>query len=327
MNILGFSVLTTFFYQPFRLLPSTNHLIHPLQFDDNASGIHFTTGRRHRGSSNSLSSLAGSMRRVNTAGSIFKRFLSRSDSQSQPHTPSGTDGVYLGIPGNSGKMPKSASNASLAGSKILPPPARITDQVIEEVDEQQTITSMRQEIRPKAEDLFNQGPLTMNTPQQQQQQQPPSGPPPASKPVDVPMRTLGGPSSHTFTINEMNHPYMERNDNEFVSCSAPSTQFRPPTPTGFDEYDRYGKDGGSIVGGGGAGVVGDGDATTLAGGEDADDFEKLRLARERERTERQRLNIARSISTTQGSNPTNLNVDLVEALAASIADDINHSAA
>lgn len=242
------------------------------------------------------------MRRVNTASSFFKRLLSRNDSQSQPHTPAGADGPpQIVLPGNSGKMPKSASNASLAGSKILPVPGRITDQVIEEVDEQMTITSMRQEVRPKAEDLFSAGPMTSSG----------GGPPPPSKPVDVPMRSFGvTPSTYNRAFStvgqNLNDRYMENND--FLSTSAPTNHFRPVTPQGYDEHDRN-KEGGGECGGDGQ------------GDDDADEFERLRLARERERNERQRLNIARSISTTQGSNPANLNVDVVEALAASMADD------
>lgn len=278
-------------------------------FDDNASGIHFTTGRRHqRGSSNSLASMADSMRRVNTASSFFKRLLSRNDSQ--PATPASTDGPQLmGIPSASGRMEKSASNASLAGSKMALnlAPIRITDQVIEEVDEQMTITSMRQEVRPKAEDLFNQGPMTTLAS---------NGPPPPSKPVDVPMKSLGGGGpprerySRTFSTVGQN---MNEKD-EFIGGSAPSTQFQPPTPPGYDEYDRHSKEG--TDGGGGGGL-------TVGGHVDGDDFERLRIARERERNDRQRMNIARSISTTPGSTMTNLNTDLVDALAATIADDLS----
>lgn len=249
------------------------------------------------------------MRRVNTASSFFKRLLSRSDSQTQPSQATAENGPQLVVSGNSSKIPKSASNTSLAGSKVLPVPGRITDQVIEEVDEQLTITSMRQEIRPRADDLFNQGPIAPTT-----------GPPPASKPVDVPMRPLGA-SSNAYnrgysTVGQNLHDNYGEKD-EFVSCSAPTTRFRPATPQGYDEYDQEARDGAE-------GNTSSGEADDKDKG---DDFEKLRLARERERIERQRLNIARSISTTQGSTTTNLNVDLAEALAASISDDLNQSGA
>lgn len=57
------------------------------QADDNASGIHFTAGRRlsrnRLGSLNSIQSTAGSsVPRVNTVTNVFKRFFSREDSRS-----------------------------------------------------------------------------------------------------------------------------------------------------------------------------------------------------------------------------------------------------
>lgn len=294
-------------------------------FDDNASGIHFTTGHRHQrlGSGNSLSSIAGSMRRVNTASSFFKRLLSRSDSQT-PTPQAVNDAAQLGTSANShtGKMSKSASNTSLAGSKniLIPGTVRITDQVIEEVDEQMTITSMRQpEIRPKAEDLFNQGPLMSN----------PSRPPPPSKPVDVPMRNLAGSSTAYGTHSTVGHhmPPKYSDNSEFVSCSAPTVNFRPPTPPGFDEYER---DKARSKESGISGQVPIAHIADVMDGEESidDEFEKLRIARERERLERQKQNIARSISTTtaQGgitANLSNLNVDLVDTLASSITDDLN----
>lgn len=280
--------------------------LHFQLFDDNASGIHFTTGRRHQraGSINSISSIADSMRRVNTASSFFKRLLSRSDSQTPTNATAGPEGGQ-----SASKIPKSASNTSLAGSKILNPgTVRITDQVIEEVDEQMTITSMRQpESRPKAEDLFNQGPACPV----------PSGPPPPSKPVDVPMRRLGPQSSgyeRPFATVGQNMDENFGADDLMVSCSAPVTNYRP-----LDEYDLMKTESKE------SGVSG-GDTTDLQEKGDDDEFEKLRVARERERMERQKQNIARSISTTQGStsNVGTLNVDLVEALAASIADDMQH---
>lgn len=285
-------------------------------FDDNASGIHFTTGRRHQrlGSGNSLSSIAGSMRRVNTASSFFKRLLSRSDSQ----TPQAVNDVaQFGTSANSGKIPKSASNTSLAGSKILNPgTVRITDQVIEEVDEQMTITSMRQpEIRPKAEDLFSQGPLMSNA----------SGPPPPSKPVDVPMRNLAGSSAAYDRTHSTGHHMSSKypDSDDFVSCSAPTVNFRPPTPPGYDDLDRNktrSKESGI------SGHVPIAHISDVMDGEELidDEFEKLRIARERERLARQKQNIARSISTTQGANQSNLNVDLVETLASSVAEDLQH---
>lgn len=58
--------------------------------DDNASGIHFTAGPRRKASSTSISSMAGSMNRVNTVVSSLKKLFSREDSRnSGPLTPDG----------------------------------------------------------------------------------------------------------------------------------------------------------------------------------------------------------------------------------------------
>lgn len=63
------------------------------QADDNASGIHFTAGRRlsrnRLGSTNSIQSTVGSVPRVNTMTNVFKRFFSRDDS----HSPNTMDGM------------------------------------------------------------------------------------------------------------------------------------------------------------------------------------------------------------------------------------------
>lgn len=189
-------------------------------FDDNASGIHFTTGRRHS-RSNSIASLADSMRRVNTATSFFKRILSREDSR--PGTGNSLDGPQM----SSGKIPTSASTASLAGSKILNTgTTRIADQVIEEVDEQMTITSMRNQhdIRPTAQDLFSQGPFE-------------KGPP--SEPVDVPLKPLSSHSNYNRTHSAgVPAPTFKYADSDFLSTSAPMANFRPQTPPGLDEFDR-----------------------------------------------------------------------------------------
>lgn len=311
-------------------------------FDDNASAIHFTTGRRHvrHGSGNSLASMADSIRRVNTASSFFKRLLSRDDSRPGTAQTDGGGGTsstaHLTGSGNvhTNKMPKSASNTSLAGSKVLHPGSmRITDQVIEEVDEQMTITSMRgqPEVRPTAQDLFSQGPITNH-----------GGPPPASKPVDVPLKTFNhsaGPAyGRTHSVVSGRGSY-EGND-DFISCSAPpAANFRPPTPPGFTEFDQQ-KTKSKESGMSGTMTAPTTPLDELAGcagllegvGHDEgdnDDFDKLRLARERERQERQKLVIARSISTTQATQASGQHqtatshVDLVAALNASVADDLN----
>lgn len=84
--------------------------------------------------------------------SALKRFLSRDDSRPGSLTPNDETQKY--------KFPGSASAASLAPNANAKPAGsmRITDQVIEEVDEQATITSHRgNDHRPNVRDIFYQG--------------------------------------------------------------------------------------------------------------------------------------------------------------------------
>lgn len=117
-----------------------------------------------QGSSPSLQSMSG-MTRVSTVASALKRFLSR-DSNA-PETPT------LESTPSAARLAGSASSASLgpsyvAGKEKPPGSMRIADQVIEEVDEQLTITSQRGDFnRPNVMDIF---PITK-----------------PSAPVDVPM--------------------------------------------------------------------------------------------------------------------------------------------
>lgn len=170
------------------------------------------------------------MNRVNTVVSSLKRFFSREDPRnSGPLTPDGW--LNLNISRNMNcfhsspsagtqqiRLPGSASTNSLTQSKY--PSMRITDQVIEEVDEQLTITSQRpQEARPTAQSLF-QGVTS-------------------SQPMDVP--TTSNRTSNDFMRTQslaVNHhePFVFPISPEYVSSSAPSAQYHVVTPTG-DMYD------------------------------------------------------------------------------------------
>lgn len=177
---------------------------------DDASGIHFSAGngkmRLGLGSSPSLVSVSGTLSRVNTVASALKRLLSRDDSRPGSATPSEDPGKY--------RFPASASSASLTGGNqgiagVKPAGSmRITDQVIEEVDEQATITSMRpQEPRPNVKDIF----ATQPPPPQPQTipYQPPLPPPDAaparSQPMDIPKRS----------------PQYERAQSQYEPCLFP----------------------------------------------------------------------------------------------------------
>ncbi|XP_037025495.1 bestrophin-4 isoform X1 [Bradysia coprophila] len=247
-----------------------------IEGDDAASGIHFTAGRnrgsRH-GSSASVSSMAvpNSMTRTNTVASALKRFFSTDSSKSAP------------IPSPDIRLTGSASSASISNQYPSRYPAgsmKITDQTIEEVDEQLTITSMRaNEPRPTAQSIFM---------------------PPPSQPVDVPTTTymarnynrmhstVEPPTSNSF-IFPMNNADMEY----FVSASAPTPTIEcpdtqnSPNDDGFDFNINFRE-------------IEQTEPQTL---DEDDDFEKLRLAREKERLERQKQKLARSISTQPNQNP------------------------
>ncbi|KAL0102089.1 hypothetical protein PUN28_018558 [Cardiocondyla obscurior] len=141
--------------------------------DDAVSGIHFiASGKLSRSASrvsnrernlsggSTPSNLGESLTRVSSVTSVLKRLFSKDDR---------TDGNATSAPKTGPKMASMGSTASLqtkqpaAGSSM-----RIG--VIEEVDEQMTLTSLRQsnESRPHVQSIFSQGP------------------PPPSDPVDVP---------------------------------------------------------------------------------------------------------------------------------------------
>ncbi|KAL6438055.1 hypothetical protein ACFW04_004366 [Cataglyphis niger] len=156
--------------------------------DDAASGIHFTaTGKISRNGTESTerlvrstsrvsnrernisggstpSNLGGSLTRINSVTSVLKRFFSKEDRPDGGAT-SGT------------KTPAKITNSSSAASLQIRPPGASSSMrigVIEEVDEQMTLTSLRQSNdnnRPHVQNIFAQGP------------------PPPSDPVDVPRST------------------------------------------------------------------------------------------------------------------------------------------
>ncbi|XP_055691965.1 bestrophin-4-like isoform X1 [Lutzomyia longipalpis] len=256
-------------------------------FDDNASGIHFTAGRRNdprHGSATSVHSvMGGSMKRVDTVASALKRFFSKDDARSNQSVEAGA----------STRLPASPSGTSLSGSqKVIPMgpvgSVRITDQVIEEVDEQLTITSMKgqPEVRPTAASLFA------------------TGPPTPSAPVDVPR---SGVQPYTRTQSAVAHGDRDMalgvvNLDDILSTSAPTGQYhRPTTPPGLDEFDKKRSESKES-------------AVSQASDKNPenptdDEFEKLRLAREKERQERKKQLIARSISSTHQEGVAMMDVD------------------
>ncbi|KAL6259170.1 hypothetical protein P5V15_009091 [Pogonomyrmex californicus] len=146
--------------------------------DDAASGIHFTasgklsrssteklirsvsrmSNRERTSSSDSTSSNLGeSLTRVSSVTSVLKRLFSKDDR---------TDGSATNIAKTSGKMPSSSSAASLQVRQSQAAGGSMRIGVIEEVDEQMTLTSLRQsnDNRPHVQSIFAQGPPSPSDP-------------------------------------------------------------------------------------------------------------------------------------------------------------------
>ncbi|XP_039970726.1 bestrophin-1 isoform X4 [Bactrocera neohumeralis] len=272
-------------------MPTTLSSVRIDEMADDASGIHFTAGNgkvRH-GSSPSLASLSGTLSRVNTVASALKRFLSRDE------RPGSTTPVDDGT--QKMRFPGSASSASLTGNLIMKPPGslRITDQVIEEVDEQATITSHRanDQVRPNLHDIFLPGLASASNAAH-------------SQPMDIPPR----PTSYMRTQSTYEPTLFPPGGVEaLLSTSAPTNgsprmvQTVPNSPADpsstkslFDRQVNTEK--------GSREQVDDMDtkSTTDAPGveDEGDDFDKLKAAREKERMQRQQQKLARTISTAPG---------------------------
>ncbi|XP_063636250.1 uncharacterized protein LOC134806802 isoform X5 [Cydia splendana] len=254
-----------------------------LQMNDDAqSGIHFMVGSRGSkrgkkedrnsmglGSSNSMASLQQTpITRTNSVTSMLKRLFSKEDQRQTP-VPNQvqTDGV--------GRFSISASNPTLNKPAPGGGSMKIANEVIEEVDEQATITSMakRPENRPTAQSLFAQGP------------------PPPSEPVNVPSR----------------NSYVKNNGQ--LSSSAPTQWAAPGSPAATlstqpsfvsepEPRARLDSDVGPSLSAAGSQTLldetdGDGDG-------DDDSFSRLRAAREAARRDKylQKM-LARSVSAQQ----------------------------
>ncbi|XP_032576993.1 bestrophin-2 isoform X1 [Drosophila sechellia] len=292
---------------------------------DDASGIHFSAGngKMRLDSSPSLVSVSGTLSRVNTVASALKRFLSRDDSRPGSATPS-QDQPY--------KFPASASSASLSAAVVgsatsAGKPAgslRITQQVIEEVDEQATITSMRaNEPRPNVMDIFAQTSSGAGT-------SGPLQPPPAhSEPVDIPSRP---PSYNRAQSQYEPNLFPPGGVDALLSTSAPAggsplllsnAATAPSSPVGESSKSLYDPqkaasreterpDAPQVFRWFVTPVenIDLRSSTDLLGNAavqpeyEGDDFDKLKAEREKEKLMRQQKNLARTISTAPGMEAT-----------------------
>ncbi|XP_046978524.1 bestrophin-4-like isoform X3 [Vanessa cardui] len=265
-----------------------------LQMNDDAqSGIHFIVSRGSKrgkkedrnsmGSSNSMVSLQQTpMTRANSVTSMLKRLFSKDDQRQQSATSAVTQTDSSG-----NRFMISASNPTLnkpatAGGGSM----KIANEVIEEVDEQATITSMgkRPDNRPTAMSLFAQGPPT------------------PSDPVNVPSRN----SNHSNAKERLSTSapaQWARADAADLSPAAKSLGTQPSFPN--MQRPRLDSDVGPSLSAAGSQTLLD----EVDGGDDPDidDFDRLRSIREQHRREKylQKL-MARSVSAQQPSGSVEL---------------------
>lgn len=243
-----------------------------------------------------MHSVAGTMSRVNTVSSLLKRFLSKDDGKVESRPVSAANNPETGM-----RLGTSASSASIAGGKYPTQigSMKISDQVIEEVDEQMTITSMRnkEDPRPTAQSLFSQIPIP-------------------SDPVDVPGR-VPPPyerfvSAQVHGLDENSALFPPGGVEDLLSTSAPagtrlptSNLHLPETMQQFDPKKFGSQESEKSM------PEEEIDSTAMP----PDDFEKLRQEREAARVTRHKEKMARSISTQQGLvNQIELQELLSEAL-------------
>ncbi|KAI4502830.1 hypothetical protein M0802_001874 [Mischocyttarus mexicanus] len=264
--------------------------------DDAASGIHFTvdgklsrsitTAKMSRSASrvsnrdrtfssgSTPSNLGGSLTRVNSVTSMLKRLFSNVD-----RTDSSTSGSKT-----PGRIPNSSSAVSLQTRIIGGTGGSARIGVIEEVDEQMTMTSMRAENRPHVQSIF------------------PQGPPPPSAPVDVP--------------GTIDHP----RSRDVISTSAPATAYVPVPGTSeivhdFDNgnpsvarrerssisYEPSRSYQSTTTG---DGMISPRSSICSANSSSDDEFTKLKIERENQRREKAFRRLARSVSGHANIIPT-----------------------
>lgn len=258
--------------------------------DDAVSGIHFTaSGKLSRSASrvsnrdrtfssgSTPSNIGGSLTRVNSITSVLKRLFSKED-----RPDGGSSGTKTPA-----RLPNSSSAASLQARIVGPAGGSTRIGVIEEVDEQMTMTSMRPETRPHVQSIF------------------PQGPPPASAPVDVP----GSDSSRNGHLFSNSAPAaalnVDRSDrSEGRSDYENGNNYESGTRTNRSSvaYDAASSFQSSVNGGGGGGGGGGDDdafsprSSVCSNSSSDDEFTKLKLARQRQKREREMKRLARSIS-------------------------------
>lgn len=209
-----------------------------------------------------------SISRVASVASMLKRLISRDDPRERESRPTSAE---FGSAGPGPRMPNSASSASIPSKYPPHGSMKIADQVIEEVDEQMTITSMRgpEPPRPTAQSIFAQGPQH-------------------SDPVDVPGRVPDYIRMHS----EQSQLFPPGGVDDLLSTSAPAQSKFMGAETELKGYGSQETEKSLNVE----------EMDSYVGIPTVEDneFERLKQAREQERIERQKQKLARSISNQQG---------------------------
>lgn len=240
-----------------------------------------------------------------------------------------------------GSLPTPPINVTAVGPKFSTTTQRITDQVIEEVDEQLTIQSNRaQEKRPTAQSIFASSNEKM---------------PLRSAPIDMPASHHNEDKISFERVQSVApdyQPYLFPN-NEIFSTSAPEeNMIHVSAPKiNISSAGDLKVSPGSLPKEGKTSTIfffrylnsiifiiccpffdfiaeEDVDCTTPTNQIDLqsdDDFEQLRMARERERLERQKQKIARSVSQQTGGSVALDSDLLLEQLTNSKSDGINRT--
>ncbi|XP_014470198.1 PREDICTED: bestrophin-4-like isoform X2 [Dinoponera quadriceps] len=257
--------------------------------DDAASGIHFTAkGKMSRSASrvsnrdrtlsggSTSSNLGGSLTRINSVTSVLKRFFSRED---RP------DGGTTSDAKTPGKIQNSHSTASLQTRPMNGAGGSMRIGVIEEVDEQLTMTSIKHDSKPHVQSIFAQGP------------------PPPSAPVDVP----GGERSHKRQVFSRSAPVGGNADDRRMGIRKQESTQSVQSSITFEPMVSY-------VGSGSNDDLPSTLSSSCSSGA-ADEFTKLKTERKEQRRNRK---LARSTSAIN-SDQTQSSVDAETLLLTELA--------
>lgn len=190
---------------------------------------------------------------------------------------------------------------------------KITDQVIEEGDEQMTINAMGKPVlRPTAQSIFEAGP-----------------PQPPTAPVDIPVPSSQAYQRTQSAVGHVSNPphqslFPEGGVESLLSTSAPpiyqiksgTTEDGPKNTAEDFNRSRLGSSGTNES-------VPIGTESVDNKDEHDDEFEKLRMVREKERLDRQMSKLSRSISSSQQAGAQGLSVFDADFLLEQIASTDN----